>query len=422
MRRGAIITLFGLTLISSAALTRAAEIRALGGTYDEQITGIREESGRLVVRTPQRAVPLDQVKSIRFQPPSTMRQERRAAKVILTTGDAVRAQLQGGDEENVALSSQGLGDLRVGLELIRAVIFDATPERERDLEASLGQPDDIDRVMLKDGGSARGSVVALDGTKVVLNTNVRGGSSMGTLQFDVSKVEMVAIAPLDDPPPPPQGLRVVAWLIDGTALTGKLVGLTGEELRLIHPLGASAGAGTTTELALSLARVEELTIENGAFVYVSDQQPEEVSQGFPPEYAFEADVWSWKKDRNVTGGALRLGGRVFAKGLGVHSRCVLTYRLNGVYREFKAVVGLDDSTRYMGEPGLGAVVFRVLLDGEKAAREYPNGITQRKGQPPTEISVDVSNAQTITLVADYDPTSLHILGRANWADAHLIKR
>lgn len=421
--RATIVTTCGIALLASAV--QAAEIRALGGTYDEQITGIREENGRLVVRTPQRAVPLDQVKSIRFQPPSTTRPERRAAKVILTTGDAVRAQIQGGDAENVALSSQGLGDLRVRLELIRAVIFDATPERERDLEATLAQVQDIDRVLLKDGGSARGSVVALDGTKVVLDTNVRGGSNMQTLQFDVSKVEMVVIAALEDPPPPPQGLRVVAWLVDGTALTGKLVGLAGEELRLIHPLGASPGQngpGSSTELTLNLSRVEELTVENGAFVYVSDQQPEEVTQGFPPEYAFEVDVWSWKKDRNVTGGALRLGGRVFAKGLGVHSRCALTYRLNGVYREFKAVIGLDDSTRYMGEPGLGAVVFRVLLDGEKPAREYPNGITQRKGQAPTEISVDVSNAQTITLVADYDPTSLHILGRANWADAHLIKR
>lgn len=394
----------------------AAEIRALGGTHDEQVTAIREESGRMVVRTPQRAIPLDQVKSIRFQPAGPPRADRRGAKVVLTTGDAVRGQLQGGDEEELALSSQGLGDLRVRLGLVRAVIFDATPERERELELSLGQATEVDRVLLKVGGDARGSLVSLDGAKVVINTDVPQGSRVGTLQLDVSKVELVALAPMEDPPAAPAGLRVVARLIDGSHLTGKLSGLQGDELRLVHPLAAQGG-----ELPLGLPRVEELAVENGAFVYLSDLQPEGVTQGFPPEYAYEVDVWTWKKDRNVTGGVLRLGGRAFDKGLGVHSRCVLTYRLDQSFKEFRAVIGLDDSTRYMGEPGLGAVVFRVLLDG-KPAREYPNGVTQRKGQAPTELSVDVSQARTLTLEADFDPTSLHILGRANWADAHLIKR
>lgn len=413
MGRSTILTLVVVAGLAGAA-AQAAEISALGGKYDEQVTSIREESGRMVVRTPQRALPLDQVKSIRFQAPAA-RQDRRGAKVVLTTGDVVRGQVQGGDEERVALASQGLGDVRIELGLIRAVIFDASPERERALEASLAEAADIDRVVLRDSGSARGSLVSIDGAKVVMNTDVQGGSRMGTMQFDVAKVEMVAIAPLEDPPARPSGLRVVARLIDGTSLTGRLIGLAGDEVELAHPLGQEG------ELTLGLSRMEELAVENGAFVYVSDLQPEGVVQGFPPEFAYEVDVWTWKKDRNVTGGPLRLGGRVYDKGLGVHSRCVLTYRLDGAYKEFRAVIGLDDSTRYMGEPGLGAVVFRVLVD-DKPAREYPNGIPQRKGQAPTEITVDVSNAKTLTLEADFDPTSLHILGRANWADAHLIKR
>lgn len=406
-----------LLAVLAAGAARAAEIRALGGSYDEQVVAIREEGGRLVVKTPQRAIALEQVKSIRFQPPSAPRADRRGAKIILTTGDAVRGQLQGGDEENVAVSSQGLGDVRLRLGLIRAVIFDATHDRERDLEAALEPSPEVDRVQLKDGGTARGSIVALDGTKVVLDTSVQGGSGMGKLQFDVSKVELVSIAPLEDAPPKAQGLRVVARLTDGTTLKGKIAGLANDELRLVHPLG---GQG---DLVIGLARVEELSVENGAFAYLSDMEPDGgVEQSFPPEFAYEVDVWTWKRDRNVEGGVLRLGGRSYEKGLGVHSYCRLVYRLDGGYREFRAVVGLDDSTRYMGEPGLGAVVFRVLLDGDKAAKEYPNGVVQRKGQAPTELTVDVSNARTLTLIVDYDPTSLHILGRANWADAHLIKR
>jgi hypothetical protein len=411
----AIATLLALL---SAGAASAAEIRALGGSYDEQVVAIREEGGRLVVKTPQRAIALDQVKSIRFQPPSAPRAERRGAKLLLTTGDTLRGQIQGGDETWVALSSQGLGDVRLRLDThIRAVIFDATPERERALEASISPKQDVDSVKLRDGGGADGSVTVLDGTKIVVNTDIEGGTEIGTLQFDVAKVEFVSIVPFEKPPARPQGLRVVARLIDGSTLTGKIAGLSNDELRLTHPLGAQG------ELVIPLARVEELSVENGAFAYVSDLEPDGgVEQSFPPEFAYEVDVWTWKRDRNVEGGVLRLGGRSYEKGLGVHSYCRLVYRLDGAYREFRAVVGLDDSTRYMGEPGLGAVVFRVLLDGEKACKEYPNGIVQRKGQAPTEISVDVSGSRTLTLIVDYDPTSLHILGRANWADAHLIKR
>jgi hypothetical protein len=424
MRPGAIgIAL--LSLAAAAGVARAAEIRALGGTYDEQVTQIREESGRVVVRTPQRAVPLDQVKSIRFQPPGPPRTDRRGVKVLLTTGDVLRGQLQGGDDENVGLASQGLGDTRVRLGLVRALIFDATPERERELEGGLEQSPTIDSVLLKDGGTARGSILRVDGTRVVLDTDVQGGSSMGKLQFDVGKVELVSIAPLEDPPAAVQGLRVVTRLVDGTTLTGRLVSLQGDELRITHPLAAQAGgqgAAQAGELSLSVPRVEELIVQNGAFVYLSDLVPEGVEQRFPPEFAYEVDTWGWKRDHNVVGGTLRLGGRPYDKGLGVHSLCKLTYRLDGAYREFKAVVGLDDSTRYMGEPGLGAVVFKVVLDGDKPAKEYPTGVVQRKGQAPTELSVDVTGARTITLWADFDPTTLHILGRADWADAHLIKR
>src|SRR5688572_2887429 len=90
----------GLALVLAAtalaAPASAAEIRALGGTYDEQVTAIREEAGRLVVRTPQRAIPLDAVKSIRFQDATASSTDRRGARLLLLTGDVLRGTIQGG--------------------------------------------------------------------------------------------------------------------------------------------------------------------------------------------------------------------------------------------------------------------------------------------------------------------------------------
>lgn len=65
-------------------------------------------------------------------------------------------------------------------------------------------------------------------------------------------------------------------------------------------------------------------------------------------------------------------------------------------------------------------MFRVLVDG-KPAKEYPNGVAIKKGRPAQSIEVELKGKSTLTLIADFDPVSLHVLGRANWADAHLIR-
>jgi hypothetical protein len=79
------------------------------------------------------------------------------------------------------------------------------------------------------------------------------------------------------------------------------------------------------------------------------------------------------------------------------------------------VVGLDDTTKYMGNPGLGSVTFRVLLDG-KPAKE----IKKARGDAPDEVAIPLGGAKKLTLVADYG-SYLHSLGRADWADACLVK-
>ena len=407
----------GAALLGPAA-AQGAEIRALGGTWDEQVSGIREEGGRLVLRTPQRALPLDEVKSVRFQDAAPARADRRGVAVLLTTGDVVRGTLQGWNDaaSAVGVDSPGLGERVVSLELVRALLHDVTPERERELERGLEARAELDRVRLKDGGAAAGSIVRVDGGQVVVDTDRPGGTNIGTVRFDLDKVELVSIAPLDDPPAPPPGLRVVVHLVDGSSLRGRLVGMSPEKLELAHPLGGK------DPLELAVARVRELTVQNGVFVYLSDLDPRPpVEQRFPPEFTYEPEVWGWRRDRAVTGGPLKLGGRTFEKGLGVHSYCALTYELGGEFAQLRATIGLDDSTRWLGEPGFGAVVFKVLVDG-KPCREHPTGVVQKKGAPPAELVVDVTGAQSVTLVADFDPTSLHVLGRANWADAHLIKK
>ena len=80
---------------------------------------------------------------------------------------------------------------------------------------------------------------------------------------------------------------------------------------------------------------------------LADMKPAEVKQ-----YGFFDKGFPYRLNRSVGGGPLRLGGRVYGTGLGLHSYARLTYKLDGTFTSFVAVVGIDDSVRPNGDARL----------------------------------------------------------------------
>jgi chitodextrinase len=111
------------------------------------------------------------------------------------------------------------------------------------------------------------------------------------------------------------------------------------------------------------------------------------------------------------GNPLRLNGKTYAKGLGVHAPSEVVYTLGGTWTRFKADVGLDDEVSTGG-----SVVFEVWADGQ---RLFQSG-TLRANSATVPIDVDVTGKQQLKLIvtnADGSNDSDH----ADWADARLIK-
>ncbi len=411
-----------LTPLASLALLAAClaphasadQVEALEGTFNESVVSIEKGAEGLVVKTAARAIPLDTVKAIRFRRASN---KPGTSRLVLSNGDFVRGLVEVGDEDNVGFKSISLGSRKISLELVRALIpAGQTAIEERALLGQLKTSDEVDWVLLDNGGKSSGSITSIDAGRVTIDTDTQDGDGMGQLSFDISKVRLISIAPLGDgdKDAASSGMVGVANLHDGSQLRGEIVSLDDKNLTILHPLARGKG------LEIERKQVSEISLQGGRFAYLSDLQPAGVEQRFPAEFTYEVDVWGYKRDRSVAGGPLSLGGKTYAKGIGVHSYCKLTYRLGKSYSRFKATIGLDDSVKYLGEPGFGGVVFRVLVDGKPAA-EYPNGIAIKKGRPAQTIEVKLEGKATLTLIADFDPVSLHVLGRANWADAHLIR-
>lgn len=425
-------------LLASAAVARGDEIRALSGIYsDETVVSIQKNGAQLVVKTDKREIPLENVKSIRFD--DRPWPEGGQVKVIFITKDWLRGTLVKGTDNGFTLKTASLGDVDIDLANVRGVLFDAPPEKEREIEAKrLATPPADDTMFIKSGGKPYGTILTIAPTGVTLDTTKRSNkddkSDLGTITQKLTEIEAIATSKDGgNEVPVMTGLGVRIKLDDGSLLEGELTSLQNGNVTLEHPvLGGTLEKSNKPKpktLAIPKARILELSVVNGAFVYLSDLAPARVVEKFPPEFDRPADIWGWKRDKEVVkGGRLRLGGRTFEKGLGVHSYCELEFTLNGQYSSFRAVIGLDDSTRYLGTPGLGGVVFKVLIDGKPAkdlqvdgaATPADPGIKKLKGEKPSEITVDVAGAKTLTLIADYH--FMHILGRADWADAYLVKK
>lgn len=113
-----------------------------------------------------------------------------------------------------------------------------------------------------------------------------------------------------------------------------------------------------TELRLRGVDLASLTCLGGGAAFVSDLEPIEVR-----EAGVDGDVvHGWQRDHNVLGAPLQVAGRSHGKGLGVHSRSRLSFRVPAGAARFWTRVGLDDSVRTL--PLLPDVAVRIEVDGK----------------------------------------------------------
>jgi hypothetical protein len=144
--------------------------------------------------------------------------------------------------------------------------------------------------------------------------------------------------------------------------------------------------------------------------YLSDLEP--VSYKHIP---FLETSWPMRRDQSVGGKRLRSGGRVYPKGLGMHTASRVAYDLNG-YRRFEAELAIDD------EAGLGgSAVFRVFLRNSSGqwARVYESPVV-RGGDAPRPVSLDVSAVTGMALLVDFAEQG-DVLDHADWLLARLVK-
>ena len=191
----------------------------------------------------------------------------------------------------------------------------------------------------------------------------------------------------------------------GGRVQAKSVTLAEGKLRVVSPAGL--------ELVYPLAEIARIDYSQGNLQYLSDMKPESTTwtpylgaAASPASAAF----YRPRLDRALEGGPLRVGGKKYAKGLAIHSRTELVYRLPAKFSRFQAVAGIDDGVR-----GSGHVRLLIMGDDKTLLDELIAG-----KDAPRAVDLDIKGVNRLKITVDYGE-DLDVSDHLDLCEARILK-
>ncbi len=370
-----------------------------GEPHAGALENLTAESSTVSQKNQARTFAAQDVLKIEF-PHKRSKDHLSGAVIFLANGDRLVARPETIDD--TAAKAQwdafpGWKPVTVPLETIAGFILDVpdiAAVRAEALRTVMDRRQKSDLVDLKNGDQASGEFVGLTAKELRLD------SPVGDTNIERDSIRLVTMNRELVSFPKVQGLSILLSLTDGSQITATDVALGNDDR-----LTAKAVFGAALDLPISA--IVSIRCLGGRAVYVSDLQP--ASYEHQP---YLAGKWELKRDLNVLGESLRLDGQEYPKGLGMHSRSVVSYDLNGEFQTFRATVGVDDAAQTGG-----SVVFAVEVDGKQVFQSEP----QTARQPALNLPpISVAGAKRLTLRVEFGEFG-DVRDYADWCDAVLIR-
>jgi hypothetical protein len=189
-----------------------------------------------------------------------------------------------------------------------------------------------------------------------------------------------------------------ATAADGSDLAFSDISIDDRSVSLTSPAMGKVKIGR-----LNLASVE---LASDRVTHLSALAPsEKIEEGFFDQ------TYPHRTNQAVSGNPMKLDGKTYRSGLGLHSFSQLSWDLAGEYRKFVANVGIDDVVRPRGD-----VTLEILVDGKVVEKMAVKGSEQAR-----IVRVDLAGAKTLMIRVDYGSDQLDAADHLNLANARLIK-
>jgi hypothetical protein len=380
----------GLSYAQSGSPTSSGQLVLLDGSaVAYQSLEIRAEkvSGRGVPD----GIALDDLRRIEPSGGAAAATETPAAVVELRGGRVLAKQLTIANEK-CRIEWSGGQPMSLAVDLVRGIRFDGAAVNA-DFEKALAAPSaELDRVFIKDAdgkvNGVTGLVDALDASQLTIEVS---GQNRQLPREKVVGIVVAQPAVADATP------RCEVTFRDGSVLGGLSLELAGGEAKL------SLAGGGQVEFTWSAA--SRVAIRSSRVAYLSDlkaiveEQRPIVTLPLPAQ-----------RDKSVSGKALMLGSRTYEKGLGVHSRSLLTFAAEKKWDTLAATIGLDAAAG-----GKGDCEFVVLADGEPLFKRR-----MKASEESADIQLAITGREQVTLLVE-PGAGLDLADHANWCDVRFVR-
>jgi hypothetical protein len=176
--------------------------------------------------------------------------------------------------------------------------------------------------------------------------------------------------------------------------------------------------GADVNISLPFSKIKMIDFSLDKLVFLSDLEPETVRwTPFLPAGKIARlleMLYTPRPDRNLDGLPLQLRtGQVtkqYAKGLAIHSRTELVYRLAGKYRRFAAVAGMDPKVAGNGH-------LRLEIKGDD---KLLLDATISNESDPLPIDLDITDVRRLRILVDFGE-HWDIGDHLNLCDARMTK-
>ncbi|MDX1969649.1 MAG: NPCBM/NEW2 domain-containing protein [Planctomycetaceae bacterium] len=171
--------------------------------------------------------------------------------------------------------------------------------------------------------------------------------------------------------------------------------------------------GMKVPASLTDSAVRSIDFSAGRVLYLSSQEPRDLEH--VPYFGPGGD-WPYQRDRNLFGRPLKVGTRTFSRGLALHSKTRLIYRIGGDYRRLAAIVGIDPELQPNAEPAINNA--RLIIRGDKKVLFDAD---VRAGDPPLPLDLPVANVIELEILVDFGQANLDIGDRVHFGDLKVLK-
>jgi len=199
---------------------------------------------------------------------------------------------------------------------------------------------------------------------------------------------------------------------DGSRFNAQSLETLDNRLKLVTAAGM--------KVSLRLDDVQALDFAAGNTVYLSDLEPESVEWSAFLDASktspLLARLYQPRKDRGFDGKKLKLRvagdprPKEFNKGLAIHSRTLMIYRLDGKFRRFQALAGIDASVKEAGH-------VRLVIHGD--TKQLFEGVISGDADA-VPLDLDVTDCRRLKILVDFGD-DLDIADHLDLCNARVIK-